>query len=216
MRVPQLCIILGVMVVASATCIWANDDDSSLMTYAKYRIESSKFEKGSFETLPKEVWRSGTCCVRMEEQPDSAMGLHVFAVINEPDVWMVNRMSASGMHVVDPGPTFDAHCPISSFGDTGFVAELELGHELDFFKKHGEIIDDAGDHSDSAALIRYAAPVDNPFLFLTVRADNIPQSMLYVTEGDSIKIVYDVYQVDLPMDSMLFTKPEGIEFREAQ
>lgn len=58
-------------------------------------------------------------------------------IINEPDVWMVNRLDKTARHILDSGSTYRCRMPmfVNSTEDMkGPLAELEFGRELDFFR----------------------------------------------------------------------------------
>lgn len=86
---------------------------------------------------PKRIYRAGTRYCRTEENPDIQNGIHGLMIINEPDVWMVNRLDKSARHIIDTGPTYNCRMPMFINGAEDMkktLAELEFGRELDFFR----------------------------------------------------------------------------------
>ena len=62
------------------------------MTKLIVRLESPEVPGQSFAAKPKTLYRAGTGYCRTEELPDPEHGIHGLMIINEPDVWMVNRL----------------------------------------------------------------------------------------------------------------------------
>src|SRR5260370_32539241 len=86
------------------------------MTKLVVRLESPDIPSTSFAAQPKTMYRAGTRYCRIEEWPDIANNIHGLIVINEPDVWLVNRLDKTARHQVDPGPTFNCPMPIFVHG----------------------------------------------------------------------------------------------------
>src|SRR5204863_8417778 len=72
--------------------------------------------------------------VELKKPPDPDRGIHGLLVISEPDFWMVNLLTKTARHGVDPGPTFNCRMPIFPEA-TG--SDLEFGMELQYFKNKG-------------------------------------------------------------------------------
>jgi hypothetical protein len=83
-----------------------------VMTKVEVFLEGPDVPAGSFATKPKVMYRAGTRYCRIEEALDAENGIHGLAITNEPDAWMVNLVTKSGKHMVDPGPKFNCHLPI--------------------------------------------------------------------------------------------------------
>jgi hypothetical protein len=90
-------------------------------------------DPAAFAAQPKALYRIGSDKLRIEEAVDAARGMHLVAVIAEPNIWIANLSDGTGKHVVDPGPTFLARAPVFVVGDaSGKLAGLEFGCEADF------------------------------------------------------------------------------------
>ncbi len=90
------------------------------------------------------MYRAGNRYCRTEELPDPERGIHGLLILNEPHAWMVNLLTRTAQHLVDPGPTFNCHLPIFGGEQANLTAgkknpllELEFGQELEFFKRKG-------------------------------------------------------------------------------
>src|ERR1700730_2128721 len=83
-----------------------------IMTKLAVRLESADIPAESFAAKPKVMYRAGTGYCRTEELPDPEHGIHGLMILNEPDAWMVNLLTKTAQHFVDPGPTFHCRMPI--------------------------------------------------------------------------------------------------------
>jgi outer membrane lipoprotein-sorting protein len=139
-------------------------------------------------------------------------------IVNEPDVWMVNLFDKSGRHMVDRGPTFNAHLPIfedSSGAKTG-VGELEFGKETEFFTKYnasrspGAII--SGRSSE-----RYEVKIGGSTLVLWLDAQSKKPLRVSLIQGRGTQTMeYLSYEDNLKFDPSIFQPPAGITFQESK
>lgn len=111
------------------------------MTKLTVRLQSPGISEESFAAKPKTMYRAGSGYCRTEELPDLDRGIHGLMVVNEPDAWMVNLLTKTAQHFVDPGPTFNCHLPIfhgeqvkSAADMKNSLLDLEFGQELSYFK----------------------------------------------------------------------------------
>ena len=177
-----------------------------VMTRVEVVLEGPDVPAGSFATKPKVIYRAGSRYCRTEEAPDTELGSHGLAIVNEPDYWMVNLMKKTAQHAVDPGPTFNCHLPIFPDADKN----LEFGFEPEYFKnkgasrQEGPVLQgkqttlykvDAGDAT--LALFTYGTP-ERPMAVSRVR-------------GDKGEIFWFRGWGDLPFDAKLFAKPEDVK-----
>ncbi len=131
---------------------------------------------------------------------------------------MINLFSRSGRHIVDPGPTFNAHLPIfegSSRAKTR-VAELEFGRELEFFAQNnarrlpGEVIN--GKPSE-----RQELTLSDAKLVLWTDAQSKKPVRVRLIQGREIQTIeYLSYEDNLKFDPSLFQPPAGIAFQESK
>jgi hypothetical protein len=108
------------------------------------RLEGSDTPQESCGAKPKVVYRAGAGYCRTEEMPDPEHDIHALLILNEPDGWMVNLLTKTAKHFVDPDPTFNCHLPIfrseqvkSGADMKDPLLELEFGQELGYFKGKG-------------------------------------------------------------------------------
>ncbi len=88
------------------------EDVPKMMTEFKVKLESTEIPKDSFSAQPKGMYRAGAGYCRSEENPDLENGIHGLLIMNEPDSWLINRLSKTARQMVDPGPTFICRMPI--------------------------------------------------------------------------------------------------------
>lgn len=191
------------------------------MTKLITQLERSDFPAESFASKPKTMYRSGTRYCRTEEQPDPDHGIHGLMILNEPDAWIVNLLTKTAKHFVDPGPTFNCHLPIfqgdvkSSADMKNPILELEFGQEVGYFKgkdatpKEGPVL------RDKPTTV-YAVDMGDSQLFLfTTRAPERPWAVARQHGNVKEMFWYSDYQ-ELPFDPKLFAKPDAVKIEEVK
>jgi hypothetical protein len=183
------------------------------------QAESPKIQTGSFASRPKTVYRLGAKFARVEELADPEQNLHLLFVTSAPDSWIVNRLDATGRHLVDSDVKGNVSIPLFPPGsfDESFPAELtaiQMGCEVAFFESH---------HSPIKALktrdadkIQQAVGLGDWMLVLMRRDEKSAPEMLFVFHGNDIAFVlrYLAFDEFPSPDMKLFAKPEGIAFTE--
>ena len=118
------------------------EDPPKTMIELTVKRESPEIPKDSFAAQAKRMYRAGTGFCRIEENPDLENGIHGLVIMNEPDSWLINRLSKTAKHMVDPGPTFNCRMPIFATAEEIKSADdinkpsvqLEFGRELEYFR----------------------------------------------------------------------------------
>jgi len=151
----------------------------------------------------------GAAIVRTEVAPDTERGIHGLAIINEPDYWLVNLMTKTAQHAVDPGPTFNCHLPIFPDADKN----LEFGFEPEYFKSKGASRQEGPVLQDKQTTL-YKVNVEDATLALFTYG--VPERPLAVSRvrGGNGEIFWFRGWGDLPFDAKLFAKPEGVKILE--
>lgn len=155
------------------------------MTTLSVRVQSPEVPEDSFAAQPKLMYCAGRSYCRTDELPDPENGIHGLMIINEPDVWMVNLLTKTARHFVDPGPTFNCHLAIFAGEQTMSGAdvkdpllELEFGRELAYFKGKGAAWKE-GPVLQGKATTAYEVIVGDSQLFLfTTGADRSARAAL--------------------------------------
>ena len=201
----------GVAQIPSSPC----EELPKSMRKISTRVIEPKMDPGSFAAQPKVAWRAGNRYARIAEAPDPGARIYVLSIINEPDVWLINLYDKSGKHILDTGPTTNAHIPIfpPAWGVAEFK-ELEFGREVLFFTKshaarsEGEVI-------KGAATERNKVTVGSASAILWTGLKSKAPVRISLTNGEqTMTIDYLVYE-DLPFDASLFQPPPGIRIQNS-
>jgi hypothetical protein len=173
-------------------------------------LEGPDVPAGSFATKPKVMYRAGSQYCRTEEAVDTENGIHGLAIVNEPDAWMVNLVSKTGKHIVDPGPAFNCHLPIFPAIDK----DLEFGFELEYFKAKGAT-PQKGPLLQNKSTTQYKIQLSGGTLgMFTYGAPERPMAVVGGGQGDNGKIFWFTGWGDLAFDPSLFAKPQGVTIEE--
>ncbi len=189
--------------------------DAPGMIHAVYRYESSGMAPKSWGTGPREIWRSGLRYMRAEETPDRDQGIQILMVVDEPDAWIANLLSGKGQHQLDPGPTYRTRAPIFGEMREDGLKDLGFGVERAFFEHHG-----ARRLTNAKVNGRTCEVFELPRLYWVLRLyiGKLGGLPVKVTrrgpDGLTQAVCYDIYEVGLPLDRVLFMPPEGIEWQE--
>ncbi len=193
------------------------------MTRLTVKLESPEIPKDSFAAQPKRMFRAASRYCRIEENPDLESGVHGLVIINEPDVWMINRLDKTARHIVDPGPTFNCRLPIFVFGEdvksaAGFakpLAELEFGRELEYFRPRSGAPTPGPVLQGKSTMVYSVQSGKSELLLITSGDPAVPVAV--VRKNDTTREIfwYGEY-IQLPFDAVLFAKPEGVKIEEAK
>jgi hypothetical protein len=150
--------------------------------------------------------------VRIEEEMNPATNLHLLVIVNEPDIWMINRVDSVAQHFVDNGPTFNAHVPVLE--EPG-LRDLELGREVAYMKENRSQREGPS-RCDQASCWRYSlATGGNRIVLLTDVMNDRPKELTISTaQGRTFKLLYEEYEIDLPVLPDLFRLPNGVKVVE--
>jgi hypothetical protein len=180
------------------------------------RVIEPKVDPDSFAAKPKVAWRAGNRYARVAEAPDPGAGIYGLSIVNEPDVWLINLYDKSGKHILDTGPTTNAHVPI--FPPQWSIAdfkELEFGRELSFFTK-SHAARSEGEVVKGAATEKYRVTAGRANATLWIGIKSKAPVRISITNGEqTMMLEYLVYE-DLPFDASLFQPPPGIRIENVQ
>jgi hypothetical protein len=216
---PSMSRIFILLLLAVTTL--AADDTPKTMTRIEAHLEGPEVMAGSFLAQPKIIYRAGTKYCRMEEAADTRNKIRGLLIVNEPDAWMINLDDKSARHVVDPGPSFNCKLPIFSQVDSKDEAamlyqNLQFGNELRFFKQlAGE--GQPGPEEDGKKTTQYVIEVGSTrFSMFTVGAPNERPLAVARSVGEKSEVfIYTAYE-EVPFDSKLFAKPDGVKISETK
>lgn len=196
------------------------EETPKTMTKVEVVLQSPDVPAGSFASKPKTMYRAGSRYCRTEEVPDPEHGIHGLMIINEPDYWMINLLTKTAGHGVDPGPTFNCRLPIfpegalkASTDDDKKILDLEFGRELEFFKSRGAA-SKKGPVLQTKQTIAYTLEIGSLTLGLfTYGMPERPVAVLRQKNGKNDIFWYSGYG-QLDFDPKLFAKPENVKIEE--
>jgi hypothetical protein len=182
--------------------------------YIEFRFLSPQVSPGSFSASSRKVWRSGTRYLRLEEAPDEQQGIAGTMIVNEPNIWMWNRLTGIARHVVDHGPTYVVH--VSLFPDEPALKRLEFGQEEAFFTKKGakRRADEVIDHVQCS--VQSLTVADATVTLYIRKSTRLPYQVSIVKPRNAYSVRYESYEPALPFDATLFTQPRNVRIEEAK
>jgi hypothetical protein len=164
----------------------------------------------SFASQPKATYRYTNKYGRVEEAESPTEHLQLLIVVNEPDVWVVNRIRMTGNHMTDPGPTLNFRAPlIAQFSSERWNA-FEFGCEESFMKGAGvqPVSDDSGN-------LQYTYEAEGRKAVLHLSRDHRPQRVEITTSKGTYAIKYLQYEW-LEFDPRLFQRPGKVQYTEGK
>lgn len=192
------------------------------MTMLRVQFQGPDVPFDSPSAKPMTMFRAGTQFCHVEGVPDSSHGIDGVAIINEPDIWMVNLETMTAQHFVDSGPTFNCHMPI--FGNEASelpegqgkeVGELEFGHELEFFNSKGAR-PETGPVLWRKHTIGYRLKYgDYTLALFTFGTPELPLAVAWI-HGENEKMYWYSGYEQMVFDPKLFAKPENVKIEEAK
>jgi len=193
-----------------------------VMTKVEVTMHSPDIPEASFAAKPKVFYRAGDGYCRIEEASDPERGMHNLMITNEPDYWMVNLITKTAQHSIDPGPSFNCHLPVFAYGspqsldeETKEIRELEFGRELEFFKSKGAVPEEGPVLANHETIV-YKAKVGTAVLTLFVaKSPELPVAVS-LRRGDKNDIfLYSLY-ARTEFDPKLFAKPANVKIEDSK
>ena len=203
--------LLTTLLLASLTLGAQAADDR--MLFAEYRVVSASLPASSPEAQPRKIWLLGKAFLRFEDVPNPETKVHGLIIVDEPDIWIIDRNKGQGQHAIDPGPQYVVHFPIFPREQSEKLKQLEFGSELRFFQDNGarEL---ASQTVDGIKCKLYRMELDDRELTLFLKPDNLPLQI----EVQSASVKYAVrflrYDPNQKPDMSLFKVPSGIKIIE--
>jgi len=189
------------------------------MTKMVVQLQGSDSLPGGFAAQPKTMFRAGTQYCRIEEEPDVEHGIHGLVIINEPDIWMVNLEDKTAKHMVDDGPTFNCRLPIFAGwlsdvpeDEAGPIAELEFGHELEFFKNQGARPETGPVLQTKQTTAYFLKFGESAVVLFTYGAPERPLGVAWKRGEKHDILSYS----EVPFDAKLFAKPDYVKIVESK
>ena len=180
------------------------------MLFVEYRVIAADLPASSPEAQPRKVWRLGHEFLRFEDVPNPATKVHGLIIVDEPDIWIIDRNKGQGQHTVDPGPQFAVHFPIFPREPSEKVRQLEFGSELTFFQSNGAR-EAAPQTVDGIKCKVYHLELDDRELTLFLKPDNLPLQIEVRSAGTKYSVRFLRYDPNRKPDMGLFKVPIGIK-----
>jgi len=172
----------------------------------------------SAEGQPTLILRHGARYGRIEQKANLQTGAPATTIVNEPDVWAVNHETGQGIHMVDPGPTFEFHAPVLwSEGLPDWFRALEFGCEIDFMKKMGVVEPRTTEFRKRTVDVYDVARGEFRVMLLVFQDSQKPTAITLFKGGNVVAAIrYDSYDLSLEADLSLFQRPEDVTFTEQE
>jgi len=88
----------------------------------------------SVAARPKSIWRLGSDSARIEEWDGTRTGTHLLVILHQQDAWLVDLVTHTARHTVDPEPAPRVRVSIVPDASTPELRALEFGRESDFLR----------------------------------------------------------------------------------
>jgi hypothetical protein len=183
------------------------------MLFVEYRVISPQLPPSSPESQPRKLWRVGREFLRFEDVPNPQTNVHGLIIVDEPDIWIIDRKKGQGQHSVDPGPNYVIHFPIFPNEQSDQLRQLEFGRELQFFHEHGakELPSQVVEGIDCR---RLRLKFDDREVTLFLKSDNTPLQLAVQSARNAYAVRFLKYDANQKPDMTLFKVPSGTQVSE--
>jgi len=185
------------------------------MLFAEYRVISADLAASSPEARPRKIWRLSEEFLRFEDIPNPETKAHILIIVDEPDIWIIDRNKNQGQHTVDPGPHYAVHFPIFPREPSEKLKKLEFGSELKFFQDNGAT-EPPSQSVDGIKCKLYRLKLDDREVTLFLKPDNLPLQIEVQSASTKYAVRFLKYDPDQKPDMSLFKVPSGIKIIESQ
>ncbi len=190
-----------------------------VMIKVVFRQESRDVPSGSFALQPKTLYSYKTELGRLEEAFDPAINLQQVVIANGKDDWMINLADKTGLHIIDPGPTYNLYVPIvppdpSTPNTKPPIEDFQIGHEFEFMaaqKISAKRVTKDNKPADLYECLREGYTLD----FYVDPLTSIPTETRVLKDGKLLtRLIYLEYYRALTPDLSLFQPPPDVKISE--
>ena len=184
------------------------------MLFVEYRVVSTNLPASSPEAQSRKVWLLGKEFLRFEDVPNPETKVHGLIIVDEPDIWIIDRNKGQGRHAIDPGPQYVIHFPIFPREQSEKLKQLEFGSELKFFQDNGAKVL-ASQNVDGIKCKLYRMELDDRELTLFLKPDDLPLQIEVQSASGKYAVRFLRYDPNQKPDMSLFKVPPGIKIIES-
>ena len=185
------------------------------MTRIELSLTAPDLPRDTVGARPKTIYLAGERYARIEQFADLTSDRKNLIIVSEPDIWLVDAVHKTVSHSVNHGPDLTVHNPILGPDGPEELFPLEYGREVDFFKANASRLPPQeldGTRCDVRQMTLHGYRLR---LYVDSRRQ-IPVEMEAFKDGEFVlRVRYDSYRTDLPLDSSLFEPPNGLTVVEA-
>lgn len=206
LALAMLAAVYGALMAVPAVAAVELDADAKTMTKLTIKIVNPA------TPIRKGIWRYGKGLLRLEQRTAGQNRLGWISIVNSPDTWEIDPVKKIGSHIIDDRPPTIATMAV--FPGEDDLAQLEVGHELEFFKSHQATVAKFTEPGQGV-LERYQVQVAGKELTLDCRAGDDRPLRVICSQCTKVKeIEYTQYE-RIPVDASIFKPDESIAFMTA-
>jgi len=186
------------------------------LVHIVFREVTPGIDPASFGAQPRSLYRLGNGKSRSEEADDPAQHIHQVFVTDEPNTWLADLDDGTGLHVVDPGPTFFTHSPeFIGDGVSPRLTQLEFGCEADFIKDNA-LSPIRVEQVEGESYDVYRLDANGDAVEILKKHDKTTPTFTRYFRAQKLLLAwrYDLYETELKSDSSLFAPLAGIKYEE--
>lgn len=212
-----LCILLlsSAICMAGISAVAAADDAAGASTANGAEAPSPMMTRLTLKIVNpaspvrKDVWRCGKGMLRIEQRTAGQNRVGWISIVNSPEAWEIDPVKKTGKHIIVDKPLDSLTMPV--FASEAGLAQLQVGHELEFFKTHQPAVTKLT-VAGQGVVERYQIQVDGKEMTLDCRAGEDRPLRIVCPKCTQVKEVeYSEYE-RVPVVASVFKPDESIAF----
>ena len=165
---------------------------------------------------PKTLYLAGARYARIEQETDATSDAPDLIIVNEPDIWTINRSAKLGNHSINSGPDFSVHNPVLGPDCPDNLFDFEFGREVEFMERvKAQSLESKEIDSRKCKTMQFETKVYRILLYFDATSNSPVQ--LQAFEDDRIKFTVDYlsYEKNVQFDPALFQPAKDVTLTEA-